>query len=86
MDSHFIPHVTAVKVLPPFGLDLEFNDQTQRQIDLSRALGTVLKGPIFEPLHNPAFFAQVYLDEEGGTVAWPNGADIAPISLYEDQW
>lgn len=86
MDSDFIPHVTAVTVLPLFRLDLEFNDHTRRRIDLTNALQTVLAGPIFAPLHDPTYFAQAFLDEEGGTVAWPNGADIAPISLYEDKW
>ena len=84
MQTDFIPEVTAVQVISPFGLAVWFNDQTQRHIDVGPALQTFLTGPVFEPLHDPLFFAQAFLDSEGGTVAWPNGADIAPESLYED--
>jgi len=28
-------------------------------------------GPIFEPLSDPDFFAQVRVDDEPGTVVWP---------------
>ena len=37
---------------------------------------------VFEPLRDPAFFAQVTLDEELGTIGWPNGADVAPETLH----
>ncbi len=84
MQIDFIPQVTAVNVIPPFGLELVFNDHTTRRINLGPALQTTLHGPIFAPLRDPAFFAQAKLDVEGGTVAWPNGADIAPEALYED--
>jgi hypothetical protein len=84
MPTEFMPQVRAVRVIPPFGLEVRFNDDTTRRIDLGPALQDTLRGPIFEPLHDPRFFAQAYLDAESGTVAWPNGADVAPESLYED--
>ena len=41
-----------------------------------------LVGPVFEPLHVPAQFAEVTVDPELGTIVWPNGADICPDVLY----
>jgi hypothetical protein len=47
---------------------------------LERDVSALLRGPVFEPLRrDPALFAQVRV--EGGTVAWPNGADLDPDVL-----
>ena len=57
---------------------LRFEDGVEGEIDLSKSL----RGPVFEPLRDPAFFAKVRVNSELGTIVWPNGADIAPETLY----
>ncbi|MDH7577573.1 MAG: DUF2442 domain-containing protein [Bacillota bacterium] len=59
-------------------LILEFDESEYRVINLR----PFLDGPVFEPLKNPAFFRQVRVDPDAGTVVWPNGADIDPDVLY----
>jgi hypothetical protein len=73
-----IPRVTAVEVVPPHGLRLTFDDGLMRDVDLADELW----GPMFEPLKDPAFFAQVSVDH--GTVVWPNGVDLDPLVLHGD--
>ena len=40
-----------------------------------------LDGTVLEPLRNPAVFTQVQVVL--GAVQWPNGADLAPDSMYD---
>ncbi len=71
--------VINVTPLQAFNMLIEFKDGTKKQIDLD----PFLHGPIFEPVRNdPDVFRDVRI--EGGTVAWPNGADIDPDVLYYD--
>jgi hypothetical protein len=42
-----------------------------------------LRGPVFRPLLDPAYFARVAVDPGLGTVVWPNQADFAPETLYD---
>jgi len=60
-------------------LDLTFKDGTRKRVNLL----PLLDGPIFVPLQDPEYFARVALDSVAGTVVWPNGADIAPETLYD---
>jgi hypothetical protein len=72
-------HVSSVRVLGSYRLSVRFTDGSEREVDLSEEL----YGDVFEPLRDEAFFAQAYVDDETRTVAWPNGADLAPEFLYE---
>ena len=77
------PRVTGVKVVPPYWLTLTFADGTTGTVDCAPWVLEDDAG-VFGPLRDPALFAQVFLDQEAGTVAWPNGADVDPDTLYEE--
>ena len=70
--------VTAVEVLGGHRLRLSFDDGSSGEVDFA---DYDFRG-VFEPLRDPAYFAQVTLDEELGTITWPNGADVAPETLH----
>ena len=55
-----------------------FDDGTNGDVNFAEYIG---KGPVFEPLRDLQFFRKAVI--EGGTIAWPNGVDIAPEALYE---
>ena len=74
-----VVRVTAVEPLEGFRLRLAFEDGTVGEVDLAGELW----GPVFEPLRDRAFFARVSVDQECGTIVWPNGADFAPEWLYD---
>jgi hypothetical protein len=73
-----IPEIKDAKPLGGFRVWLRFESGVQGDVDLSKYLKY---GPIFEPLADEAFFRKFSI--QGGTLAWPNGADIAPERLYE---
>ena len=69
--------IRTVEPLPGYRLRMELTDGRTIERDLSGELW----GPVFEPLKDPAFFAQVRVDPGSGTVVWPNGADFDPDVL-----
>lgn len=73
--------VRSVEARDGFVLFLTFTDGTARLVDLEHELW----GPIFEPLRaDRELFRQVRVDEELGTIVWPNGADMDPDALHGD--
>jgi len=73
----FLPSVINAEYRGGFRIRVAFNDNTEATLDFRQWLD----GPIFEPLKDASYFRRFFI--EGGTVAWPNGADIAPETLYE---
>ena len=56
---------------------LWFNDETVKTVDLEHAL----KGRVFEPLKDVESFKRFQV--RYATIAWENGADLAPEYLFE---
>jgi hypothetical protein len=72
--------VVDVRVLDGYQLELTFADGLRGTLDLSpRILG---RGGVFQALENPAFFRQVRVVSDLGTIVWPNEADICPDLLH----
>ncbi len=77
--DYYLPEVAGVAVVSDHVLRLLFSDGTAGDADFSAEewIG------VFLSLADPAYFAQVRVDPEAGTIAWPNGLDMAPEPLYE---
>jgi hypothetical protein len=72
-------HVTGVRVLGRYVVELEFEGAERRIADLE----PLMDGPAFEELLDDyELFHQVKVDPDIATIAWPNGADLSPRTLY----
>ncbi|MGH2734311.1 MAG: DUF2442 domain-containing protein [Actinomycetota bacterium] len=76
--SDALVRVTSVEVIDDYLLRLSGSDGTTREVDLEDTLW----GPVFEPLRDPALFAQAEVDQELDTIVWPTGADMDPVVLH----
>jgi hypothetical protein len=72
--------ITGVEVIGEHQLRLTFQDGTVGDVDFT---GRDWRG-VLELLRDPAYFARVAVDPDGGTIAWPNGVDLAPEPLYAE--
>jgi len=73
---NYLPQVVEAHHVGGFVVSARFDDGTEKHIDVSQWF----KGPVFEPLKDLRLFKKFFV--EAGTLAWPNGVDIAPEALY----
>ena len=73
------PRVIKAHYVRDYVLHLRFADGSEGDVDLE----SELHGEVFEPLRDPAYFRQLQVRADLGTIVWPNGADFAPEFLYE---
>jgi hypothetical protein len=70
-------HVTHVKVLEDYALELKFNTGETRIFDAK----PYLEKGVFSRLKDASLFRQGFLAYD--TVCWPGNLDIAPETLYD---
>ena len=72
-------HVVEARYVRDYVIWLRFSDGLAGEVDLREELD----GPVFEPLRQLEAFQSVRLHPELHTIAWPNGADLAPEFVHE---
>lgn len=72
--------VVSVQPLSGHRLRVTFDDGVEGVIDVAQMVQFT---GVFEPLRDRAFFDQVKVNPELGTVQWPNEADLDTDVLYE---
>jgi hypothetical protein len=72
--------ITGVEVIGEYRLRITFADGTVGDVDFA---GREWRG-VFEPLRDAGYFARVTVDRDAGTIAWPDGLDMAPEPLYAE--
>ena len=75
--TSYLPAVVQATYVSDYLIDVTFDNGTEKRVDVSQWF----KGPVFKPLRNKAYFRKFFIDST--TITWPNGADIAPETLYE---
>lgn len=74
--------VIKAKYLEDYKLLLTFDDKKQKVVDFDKLLNH-FQGEIFRPLKKIDYFKKFKINNDIGTVVWPNDADVCPDVLYE---
>jgi len=71
--------IVAAEPLDGYQLRLKFEDEVEGVVDIAKLIEFT---GVFEPLSDLAYFAQVTVNSDLGTICWDNGADLDPDVLY----
>ena len=74
----YLPRVIDADYLGDYKVKVTFSNGEERITDFKNWVG----GGVFEPLKDETYFQKFFVD--GWTISWPNGADIAPETLYAE--
>jgi hypothetical protein len=75
-----MPRVVRAELVQDYRVRLTFSDGASGIVDFEHRV--VGRGGVFEPLENPKVFGSFVIDEEAGTLVWPNGVDFCPETLH----
>lgn len=71
--------IIAVKPLNGYWVYLRFDDGVEGKVNIAELIEFC---GVFAQLSDPAYFLQVRVNPELGTITWPNDADLDPDVLY----
>jgi len=74
----YLPVVIDAAYIGDYKIEIEFDNGEKKIADCEQWL----HGDIFQPLKDKTYFQKFFVD--GWSIAWPNGADIAPETLYKE--
>jgi hypothetical protein len=74
----YLPVVIAADYLTDYKIRIIFDNGEMKTVDCQKWIN----GEIFEPLKDKNYFQRFFVD--GWSISWPNGADIAPETLYAE--
>jgi hypothetical protein len=75
-----LPRVVRAELVQDFRIRLTFSDGAVGVIDFHDLI--VGRGGVFQPLGDPSTFASFRVDDDAGTLVWPNGIDFCPVTLH----
>ncbi|PYQ27616.1 MAG: DUF2442 domain-containing protein [Acidobacteria bacterium] len=73
--KNILVRVVSAEYVKGYQLRVRFSDGEEKVVDFTRWI----RGEMFKLLANKRQFKRFFI--AGGTVCWPNGADIAPETL-----
>lgn len=73
-----IPKIKKIQYKQDYIFHIKFEDKLEGDVDFS----SFLWGDVFEKLKDKEYFKNASVDNTSGTITWPNGADIAPETIY----
>ncbi|MCK5581397.1 MAG: DUF2442 domain-containing protein [Candidatus Omnitrophica bacterium] len=76
----YIHEIAKARLIKDYTVELIFDNKKKGRVNLEKYIG---RG-IFKELVDKRKFKQFRVDPQLGTICWPNGADIAPDTLYRD--
>jgi len=74
-----IPKIKNIQYKKNYIYHIRFKDDCEGDIDFK----PFLWGEAFEMLKDRVYFQKAFIDKTTGTITWPNGADIAPETVYK---
>lgn len=75
-----LPRIVDAHLEEAYRVRLQFSDGISGIVDFKDRI--VGRGGVFQALEDPSMFASFSIDEEAGTLIWPNGVDFCPVMLH----